>query len=415
MTLQETSNTKKGSHNKTESPVLPQKSHDSPADATRTNQNIHQVLFNPYLLANIMKYVKAKKACLQVNKAWNNIIGQEYYKAQLMRLGAMDTRGILTENILGILEQSLYNEIFESCLAHVLKQEDTVISFRRKSNGGFPVYSIAQFNSALNPQVTHSEIAGASLALAMEATSAADFQYGTLELFEITIDMDAAEEMTSLLIKQLEIILEFLPTVDLLLNIDQCDGISEQLIKLCSNTNISTSIVGSQELDIATSESVEDIRCVLDNVRSTSIGTWTRSGVAPFEAIQPHHVDGTDLTIYISKLDDVALLDAVSDLLNRLGCTKIGSLNLVLHYDRGSLSNWLDIMWRQPLALPTVIGISARRDYRLPNESLPQQLRSQREYQSDVDAFNLRHFDSNNRKYAMRADFKCNPIKLPVL
>jgi len=72
-------------------------------------------------------------------------------------------------------------------------------------------------------------------------------------------------------------------------------------------------------------------------------------------------------------------------------------------------------MWRQPLALPTVIGIHARRDYHLPIESLRQQLRSQREYQSDVDAFNLRHFDLDTREYAMRADFKCDVIKLPVL
>jgi len=176
MPAQKTSATRKRAYNEIESQSLLQKHHESPSNAIRITANIHQVLFNPHLLANIMQFVSKKLPCLLVNKVWNKIVGPDLYKEKLKWIDTGYERGLIMDEIGQSFQQSLLNKDFTSGLAHILKRKDTTICFQREYRGGFPICSITRLNALLNPSITDFEVAGASLVLAMEATETATFQ-----------------------------------------------------------------------------------------------------------------------------------------------------------------------------------------------------------------------------------------------
>lgn len=398
--------------------MLTQKDHEPPSDATCTNPNIHNVLFNTHLLANIMIYVESKGSCLQVNKAWNNIIGQEYYRAKLkiFHIYCYYDKWRTLDDIVRIFQQSILNQQFESGLAHVLKQKDTTICLAKKEGGGFPIASITQLNTSLNPNVTDRDLAGASTALALDVTESAIFQNGILREFDIFIEEYTNEEMAEQLALSLQSIVEFLPEVKLSIDYHLESDSVKILAKLCSNGKISDAIKQFDILELLDSDSVEGISRVLDVTRPKRIVINTGMGVntAPIDAILPHHVLGTDVDILIHRLNSAAALHAFSDLLCRLKGVKLKSLYIRLEYDTGSLSEWLDVMWQQPWALPAIITIFVTQSdefYYTGEESVARLIRSQMNYKSDIEAFNLRHLDPKAGQYEMRIESKYQPIE----
>jgi len=371
----------------------------------------------PHILARLAQFVQDKRACRLVNKTWNVIFGKESYREELEMIDTDPEYGLNLDDIVQTLQQSLLNRHFQSGLAHVLRRKDISIGFSKLYNGAFPMHSIAQLNALLNPNITNYEFAAARVALTLDDTYRATFQNGVLRSFELYVSEYASAEQTRQLIIVLESIIDLLPNVSLQINLDYRSefGIPAQLIGLCQNNIIAKVIQPIEALDVSNLYAEEeDIRCVLETIQPRSILIRTEMGIAGFNALLPHHVNGTDMMIFIHRLDDVPVLDAFLDLLSRLDGAEFSSLWIRVVYDTGSLSNWLDAMWQRATVLPSRFTVTAfqDQDYYSDKELLVPLIRSQIDYKLAIEAFNLRQLDSESSgKHEIQIESSFPPIE----